>query len=211
MNGKAKLIATSGLCGALSVAATLLAAIPALNWCMPIFAVLASITVTIPMLIDARNLVYSLLIYAVCATLGVFVGLANIIYVAPIITFCIPFAIVKVYGESFKVTEIKEQTETLEDPFQQGETKQVVAVAVSGKKRLPTVVKWILYYVLLEIGIGLTLLAAYFLTQPVFFIVVNSQFFYWALGLMQILPIPFDLLMRGCIIAATKILRKVVK
>ena len=209
--GKTKLIAISGVCSAVAVVCMLACSLA--FWAALILAVISSIAVVIPLLIDPKGLVYSLLVYAVSSVLGGFaaVGLGNIVYVAPIVAFAMPFAIVKVYGETVKVSAQVEQTETLEDPFEEGENLHVMQMQFEGKKRLNPVVKWVLYYVLLEICIGLTLLAAYLFTQPLFNQIVANKYFYLLLAALQLIVIPYDLLMRGCLLGATKIIHKVIK
>ena len=209
---KAKLIATSGVCAAVAVVCLLLAGI--FPYGVLVYAVIASIAIVMPMLIDGRNLTYSLLVYAVSIVVGALSGtlIGNIMYVAPIVLFCLPFAIVKVYGETFKVTASVEHTETLEDPFGQGDDKQVVAVQINGEKRLPTIVKWIIYYILLELGIGLTLLVTYYLTPAVFARVYSVEWMFWLLIATAQLVVPlYDLLLKGCLMGAVKAMRKVMK
>ena len=210
--GKARFIAISGICSATAVVCMILASFAL--WATLILSVVASIAVVIPLLVDPnRGLTYSLLIYAVVGVLGSFAALSfgSIVYVAPMVTFCMPFAIVKVYGESVRVSAKFEQTETLEDPFGQGEDTHVMSVQLKGKKRLPAVVKWVLYYVLLEVGVVLTLLTTYLITPSVFATLVANKYFYILLAATQLIVIPFDLLMRGCLIGTVKVLHKVIK
>lgn len=208
---KAKVLAISAMCAAVALGCIMLSTLPVMRWMMLILGVIASIAVIIPIMLDAKNLVYTLLTYITCGALGVFFGLGNIVFVAPIVVFSMPFAIVKVYGESVKVTDVTKQEQTLEDPFGNGDDKKVVSVNVNAKRRLPVVVKWILYYLLLEAAIGLTLLAAYLFTADVFQAIVSSKWFWWVVVGIQVIVYPYDILMRGCLIATTKILRKVVK
>ena len=209
--GKTKLIAISGICSAVAVVCMLLCSVAL--WATLILCVIASIAVVVPLLIDSKGLTYSLLIFAVASVLGGFsaVALGNVVYVVPMVTFAMPFAIVKVCGETVKVSAQVEQQETFEDPFGNGEDTHVLALQLQGKKRLPTVVKWVLYYVLLEIAIGLTILSAYLFVQPLFNQIVSNKFFYLLLATAQLIVIPYDLLMRGCLIGTTKILHKVIK
>ena len=208
---KTRLIATSGICGAIASVSMLVTSV--FPYAVLIFAVMASVAVVIPLLIDGRNIVYSLLVYAVTVVVGALSGvfIGNVVYVAPVITFCIPLAIVKVYGETVKVTANLDSAETLDDPFDEDEQK-IVAVQLSGKQQLPKIVKWILYYVLLEVGIGLTLLATYFLTPPVFDALYATTWLFWLMiGAVQLVVPLYDLLLRGCLIGAVKVLRKVIK
>ena len=212
MNNKARLIAISGICGAVASVCLLLTSV--FPYVVLILAVVASVAVVIPLLVDGRNLVYSLLVYLVAVVVGALSGtfIGNIVYVAPVVTFCMPLAIVKVYGETVKVTAQVEHAETLEDPFGEGDDKKVVAVQVDGKQRLPTVVKWILYYALLEVGIGLTLVATYLLTPAVFDALYQTTWLFWLMiGVAQLVVPLYDLLLHGCLIGATKALRKVIK
>lgn len=212
MNNKARLIAISGICGAVATGCLLIASLPVARWFILVLAVVSSIAVVVPMLIDGRNLVYSLLIYLVAGVIGFFVGMANILYVAPLLTFCMPFAIVKVYGETVKVTAKLEQSQTLEDPFGMGDETKVVQFKLNGKKRLPTIVKWILYYVLMEVCIALTLLVTYLLTRPVFDALYATKWLFWLIVAAAQLAVPmYDLLLRGCLIGAVKILHRSVK
>ena len=209
---KAKLIAISGVCAAVAVVCLLLASV--FPYGVLIYAVIASVAVVMPLLLDGRNLTYSLLVYAVSIVVGALSGtlVGNIIYVAPIVLFCLPFAIVKVYGETFKVTAKVEHTETLEDPFGQGDDRKVMSVQFNGQKRLPTIVKWIIYYILLELGIGLTLLVTYYLTPAVFERVYSTDWIFWLLIATAQLIVPlYDLLLRGCLIGAVKSLKKIIK
>ena len=209
---KARLIATSGVCSAVAVICLLLAGV--FPYGVLIYAVVASVAVAIPMLIDGRNLKYSLLIYAVSLVVGALSGtfFENVIYVTPIVIFCLPFAVVKVYGETLKVTAKVEHDEVLEDPFGQGDDTKVVAVQFSGQKRLPTVVKWIVYYILLELGIGLTLLVTYYLTPAVFERVYSTPWLFWLLIATAQLIVPlYDLLLHGCLLGAVKVMKKVIK
>ncbi len=208
---KAKIIAISAMCAAVALGCMMLSTLPVMRWVMLMLGVVASIAVVIPIMLDAKNLVYTLLTYVTCGALGVFFGLANIVFVAPIVVFSIPFAIVKVYGETFKVTEVTKQEQTLEDPFGNGDDRKVISVNVNAKRRLPAAVKWVLYYVLLEVAIGLTLLAAYLLTPDMFHAITSSKWFWWVVVGMQVIVYPYDILMRGCLLGTAKILRKVVK
>lgn len=202
---KAKLIATSGICAATCVGCLALAGF--VKWAALIAAALATVACALPTLIDARNWLYSVLILIVSGALGIFIGLANVIYVAPIVAFCMPFGIVKAYGESIKVTAVLGEPTVLEDPFG-GEDKQTVAVNVNSKPCLPKLVKWLLYYVLLEVGLGLSVLSAYLFTKPVFDALIANNILYWLLGAAQLVVIPYDLLIRGCFVGTVKIMRK---
>ena len=206
---KAKLIAVSGICAAIAVVCLLLASV--FPYAVLVYAVIASVAVVIPLLVDGK-LGYSLLVYAASVVVGALSGtlIGNILYVAPIVIFCLPFAIVKVYGESFKVTAKVEHTETLEDPFGQGDDRKVVEVQFNGKKRLPTLLKWVIYYILLELGISLTLIATKYLTPSVFNSIYSTNWMFWLLiAAAQFIVPMYDLLLRGCIIGARKLVARV--
>ena len=202
---KAKIIATSGICAAVCVGCLAVASF--VKWVALVAAVLATVACALPTLLDARNWWYSVMILIVSGALGLFIGLANVIYVAPIVAFCMPFGIVKAYGESLKVTATLGETAVLEDPFG-GEDKQTVAVNVESKLCLPKVVKWALYFVLLEVGLGLTTLSVYLFTPDFFRTLVESKILYWVLGAAQLVVVPYDLLIRGCFVATVKVMRK---
>lgn len=213
MNNKARLIAISGICGAIAVGCILLVSV--IPYVALILGVVASIAVVTPMLIDGRNLTYSLLVYAVSIVVSGFSGvfLGNILYVAPVALFCVPFALVKVYAETFKFTRKVEREETLQDPFGQGEDRKVVTVELSGKRRLPRFVKWILYYVLLEVGIALTLLFTKLLTPSVFDAMYdgNALVFWLLVATAQLIVPLYDILLRGCLVGTSKIIKKIIK
>lgn len=203
---KSKLIATSGICAAVCVGC--LSAAGFVKWLALIAAAIATVACAIPTLLDARNWLYSVLILIASGAIGMFVGtFANVMYVAPIVAFCMPFGIVKAYGESLKVTATLGETTVLEDPFG-GEDKQTVAVNVESKLCLNRAVKWVLYYVLLEIGLGLTVLSVYLFMPDFFRELVASKILYWILGAAQLVVLPFDLLIRGCFVATVKVMRK---
>ena len=101
---KAKRIAISAMCCAVASVCMFLLGLPGLKWIVLVLGVVSSVAVVIPLMLDAKNLVYTLLTYIVSSILGVFLGLANIVYVLPIVVFCMPVAIVKVCGEMVKIT-----------------------------------------------------------------------------------------------------------
>ena len=209
---KAKLIAVSGICSAVTVVCLLLASV--FPYGVLIYAVIASVAVAMPLLIDGRNLKYSLLVYAASIVVGALSGtlIGNIMYVAPVVLFCLPFAIVKVYGETLKVTATVDHTETLPDPFGQGDDRKVVAVQLNGEKRLSIVVKWVIYYILLELGVFLTLIVTNYLTPAVLDAVKSSKWLFWVIVAVAQLIVPlYDILLRGCLIGAVKAMRRILK
>ncbi len=212
MKASARNIALSGVCGAISCVAMLLTSV--LPFAALIFGVMAAVATVLPMLVDGRNLGYSLLTYfaslTVAAISGIFVG--NIVAVAPIALFCVPFAVVKVRGESFKITSRKESTETLDSPFEGEEGATVVRLELKGKPYLSRLVKWILYYILLEASVALTFVLTWAMTPGVLDRLFSEMWLFWlTVGLAQLVPPLYDLLLRGCLIAAVKVVRKVVK
>lgn len=209
---KARLIAISGISGAIAVGAIVLVSVA--PYLVLTLGVIASVAVSLPLIIDGKNLVYSLLVYAVSVVVsgvsGVFIG--YITYVAPVALFCIPFVIVKVRGESYKVIGTVEETVTVEDPFGQGESHTVVQTKSKLKKRLPMAVKYVIYYALLEVGVGLTILITYLLDRPLFDTMYANQLVFWLLvGATQLVVPLYDILITGCVMAVNAILKKVVK
>lgn len=208
---KAKSVALSAMCTAVVLVCFALAALPGTKWVCLILGVIASIAAVIPLMVNPKNLMFSLLVYVAGSLLGIFVGMQNIVCVAPIVAFCIPFAIVKVSGETVTVTANVASEEVLEDPFGNGDDKKVVSVKVDAKPKLSKAVKWILYYILLECGIALTLLATYLFTKPVFDAIVGSKWFWLAVAAMQLIVYPYDVMMTGCLKGTVKALQKAVR
>ncbi len=212
MKGSARNIALSGVCGAISCVALLLTSL--VPYAALIFGVMASVATVVPLLVDGKNVGYSLLTYfatlAVASVSGIFIG--NIFAVAPVALFCIPFAIVKVCGESVAVTARVEHTETLESPFDGQEAAKVIRVELKGKPRFNKAVKWLLYYVLLEVGLVLTFVVTWAVTPAVFERFYSMTWVFWLTVVAAQVAVPlYDLLLRGCLIAAAKTVRKIVK
>ena len=78
MNNKAKTVAVSAVCAAVATVCLVLAGLPVFKWVTLIFATIASVAVAIPIIIDCRNLPFSVIAYLVSGALGVFFGLANV-------------------------------------------------------------------------------------------------------------------------------------
>ena len=209
MQNKAKIVAVSGVCGGVSAVCLLLLGLPGVSWAGLILAVVASVAVAIPTMLSGKA-VFSLIIYIVSSIIGVLTGIANILYVAPVVTFCLPMALVKVSAETPKVTANLQQT-TVDDPFGNGDDKQVVAVELTAKPRMRKFVKWLLYYVVLEIGIALTLLTTYLFAKPTFELVVNHKLFVVLMVAFQLLPFAYNLLLTGSFNMVAKILKRHVK
>lgn len=208
---RTKLIALSSVCAAVVLGCFALSAIPGTKWVCLILGVIASIATVIPIIISPKNIVFTMLVYVAGSILGMFLGIANVVCVVPIITFCIPFAIVKVLGETVTLTARIAEEKVLEDPFGNGDDKTVVEVRVDGKPKLPKAVKWALYYLLLECGIALTLLATYLFTPAVFQTIFSSKWFWWVVAFMQLIVWPYDVMMNGCLKATVKALQKTLK
>ena len=210
MKSSARMVAICGVCGAIACVFLLLASI--VPYAALICGVIAAVATVAPLLVGGR-LRYALLVYAATLTVGgicgVFIG--NIVAVAPLALFCIPFAIVKVWCESVKVTARLDREETLEDPFG-GEDTKVMHVEVKGKPRVKPIVKWVLYYALAEAGVALTFVLTRWLMPSAFERLYQRQWVFWlVVGAAQLVPPLYDLLLRGCLIAAVKALRKVIK
>lgn len=202
---KAKLIAISGLCCAVCTGCMLLCALPAMRIFMLVLGVVAALAAAIPLVLDSQNVAFSLLIWLASSILGVFFGLANITYVAPIALFCIPFAIVKTYGEKPKKAQAEVKT-VLDDPFD--DQKKVLQVQVRRQTKISPVVRWVLYYIFLEIALGATVLLTYLFAKPLFETMTSTVWFYVALALAQGIVLPYNLLMNGCLAIAKKMVAK---
>ena len=206
---KAKIVAISGVCGGIAVMSLLALSIPGARWVMLVLALLASVAVAIPTMASGRP-IFSVIVYIVSAVFGVWANLANIIFVAPVVAFCMPMALVKVSAETLKLST-KVQQKTIDSPFDNGDDKQVVAVEIQATPRMKGVVKWILYYIVLEFGIALTLLATYLLTPVMFEQIWGHKLLVWLLVALQLLPIPYDMLLKSTFAFVSKILKRHIK
>lgn len=206
---KAKNVAICGLCGAASALCLIALGIPGTNWFALMLAVLASVAISIPMMTSGK-MVYSLLTYLASSIIGVLAGVANIVYVAPVVSFCMPMALVKIYAETLKVSA-KLQEKTLDDPFGNGDDKQVVSLELDAQPRMKKFVKWLLYYVVLEVGICVTLLATSLLMPTTFNALVQNKHFVLVLVVVQLIPILYDLLLRGAFALTAKTLRRYIQ
>ena len=206
MQNKAKIVAISGLCGGVSVICLLLLGLPGVRWVALILAVVASVAVAIPTIASGRP-IFSIIVYIVSAIFGVWANLANIVFVAPVVAFCMPMAIVKVAGETLKISTKVQQT-TIDSPFDNGDDKQVMAVEIEAIPRMKPIIKWILYYAVLEAGIALTLLATYLLTPVTFELIWAHKLLVWLLVALQLLPIPYDMLLKSAFALTAKTLKR---
>jgi len=203
---KAKIVAISGVCGGIAVMCLLALAIPGARWIMLVLALLASVAVAIPTMISGR-VVFSLIVYFVSAVFGVWANVANVIFVAPVVAFCMPMAIIKVFAETPKLS-LKVQDSTIEDPFGNGDDKQVKSLEIEALPRMKGFVKWLLYYVVLEAGIALTLFATYLLTPVMFEQIWGHKLLVWLLVALQLLPIPYDMLLKSAFALTSKTLKR---
>lgn len=192
MNSKVRIVALCGIMCAVAVACCIGAAY--VNWVALSLAVIASVAVAVPTIVNAKYLVYSLLCYFVSTILSVWLGFANIGQVVPIVVFALPFAIVKAYGESPKTTI----TTTDED----GTT----TTRGIGKK-LPTFVKWLLYYMLAEVALALTALSLWLFMPAAFERLWQNNWLVYLLIIAQLVVPLYNVLMNGCFV----IVRKTVK
>ena len=55
------------------------------------------------------------------------------------------------------------------------------------------------------------MLFSYLFTPAMFEQVVSAKWFWWAVGVIQLIVYPYDVLMTGCLRGTAKILRKAIK
>ncbi|MCM1042635.1 MAG: hypothetical protein NC350_00260 [Corallococcus sp.] len=179
---KTKLIALSGVCAAVAVLCVWLAAY--VKWVALMLAVVASVAVAVPLVIDARYGLYSVFTYIAASILGVILGFGNIVYVAPIVTFAMPFAMWKVFAESKRVKDGNEVP------------------------RVPVWAKWIVFFVLCEVAVAITAGATYLVTPVVFENILAYKYF-WLIPVAVNLAVPvYNVLMNGCIYLTRNALAK---
>ncbi len=183
--------------------------LPATKWIAIILATVASVAISVPTIAGAHPL-YSTLTYLVSAVVGVVVSASNILYVGAIVSFFMPMSLVKVWAESLKITT-RFQQKTIDDPFEGGNDKQVTALEVDARRRMKPLAKWILYYAVLEIGLALTLFGTYLLMRPTFEFLWENNAIWWIVGVMQLLPIPYDFLLTGCFVGVAKTIHRHIK
>lgn len=209
MKGPARIVALCGICGA--IASVSLIVVSLLPYVALIFGVFASVATVVPLLVNGRNLKYSLLVYAATITVGAIMGIfvGNSVAVAPVLFFCMPFCVVKVYAESVKLIAKVEDEQVPNDPFDESDAK-VLRMSVNTEKRLPTWLKWLLYYILLEVGIVLTFVITWWLMPSVFEQLYSNKIVFWLIVAVAQVAVPmYDLLLRGCLIATVKVVRKI--
>ena len=113
--------------------------------------------------------------YIASGVLGVFLGIANIVYVLPIVLFAMPMTLIKVYGES---TVVRNEVE---------------------RQRISTVWRWILYYLLGEICLALTFGAAYLFAKPLFERLFDGYIYLMIIAIVNIAIPLYNRLLTGCI------------
>ncbi len=208
MDSKAKIVALCGVCSAISLLCLLLASFPALKWGVMVFAVVASVAVCLPMLANARLAKFSILVYVASAVFGVVVGATNIVFVAPILFFFVPFCMVKVFGESVVLKGKTEKVVEAEDLFGLGEQVKTITLNVTAGRRMYKWLKWLLYYVLLWVAIAVTLGGCYLFTQPLFFSIVQSKWFWLVIVLLHFAVVPYNFFLNGVLFATKKLLKR---
>ena len=207
---KAKTIAVCGLCSAVAVVCLLCCALPGISWVALLLATAASIAVSVPILLNPKNLIWSLLTYVAAGVIGVFVGMQHIVYIVPIVVFCMPTAIVKTYGESMRVVGEQSHEETIV-PFQDDAnmTTTVHTTTVESKPRLPRSVRWALYYLLMEVGLVVTVFVFRAVSPDAFDNLFHSPLFVVLIVAAQVAVPCFVYLLTVCMRAFAKILRKI--
>lgn len=208
---KAKIIAVCGICSAIASLCLLLVSFSALRWFVLPLAIVASVAVALPMFFVGDNLKWSLLTYFACLAVSVAIGalnLSNVVYVAPVVTFCMPFAIVKVRAESQKTTIGLGEKVVFDDPFDGGDDRVAVKLEVTTKNVMSTWAKWLIYYALLEVSLAITSLLANAFSRSAFMSLYESGKIWILFALAQVAVLPLDALMRGCFVVAAKAVRK---
>lgn len=177
---KARLIAYTAICSAIATLCIVLSAY--VKWVAVIFTVVASVAVCIPLLISNKYKLYSILAYLVSSVVGTMLSTSNIMYCAIIICFAMPMALLKCGMENIGL----EQTPQ--------------------KKR--TVLKWILYFVVCEIAIAITVLAMYLVTPAVLDAIITGGNWYLYIILLNVVVPLYDFLLRGTFSLALSAMKK---
>lgn len=197
---KTKLIALSGVCGAVSLVCLIFTGYA--TWIAFILAVMSSVAVAVPVIVNGKNLVYSVLTWISSSTLGLLLAVGKIYYVVPVVFFAMPMTVFKVFGESSKTDE--NQTVTLDEPFGSG----TLTVTPKQRPRVNAVIRWIVYYVLLEISLALTVGTMYLFTPDVLDNLVQNGAIWWLLVAGQIVVVVFDFILNGAIKITRDAVRK---
>jgi len=209
---KAKNITLCAVCAALSVIAMAAMAIPGVKWFVLILAVVASVAIALPMLFDVKNIKFVLLAYIAASAIGIVAGMANITYVLPVVAFCMPFAIVKVYGESTYVVKnsVQKADVVSENPFDESTTDETQpAPPTECKDRISRKLRWLIYYALLEVGIALTLVIMWIATPDAFAKLFELPIFLIEMIAAAQLVVPlFNILLTSCLRSIAKVVTK---
>ena len=88
---KTKLIALCGVCGAIAVVC--IVCLSYVKWVALALAVVGSVVVCCPQMLDGKYVWYTVATYLVVVTLGTLLG--NVVYVAPVALYAMPFCIWK--------------------------------------------------------------------------------------------------------------------
>ena len=100
---KTKLVALCGVCGAVAVLG--LVALSYVKWVALALAVVVSVVACTPQILNGRYGWYSFAIYVVAVTVAAFVG--NVLYVAPVAIFAMPFCMWKLFCQHKQSCKLK--------------------------------------------------------------------------------------------------------
>ncbi len=201
---KTKLVAMCGLCSAVAVGSLVLSCY--VSQAVVAFAVVAGIAVAIPTMADSRYLGYSLLTWVASSVLGLLLSVSKLHFVVPVVFFAMPFSIWKCFCESSP-----KNTDTniaLDDPF---EKDKQIAVTAPVTMRIKTLWKYVVYYLLLQIALGLTALAMYLFLPAVLQTLLQKGSIWWLLAVCELAVFPFDMLMSGALKVVGKGIKKYFK
>jgi len=173
-----RLVALSGVCSAL--ATLCLVGATYFSWGEVVFAVAAAVAVSTPLLVDGKNGLYSFLTYLASSVIGMFLGVSNALYSAPIVAFAMPAAMWKAFCESKR-----------ED----------------GSRRVKAIWQWVVYFALCECAVALTALAVWAFTPDVFE-TIRSGKWYLLVALANVAVPLYHFLMRGVFFFARKAISK---
>lgn len=215
---KSRLIVISSISASVALVCLLVAGF--IKWFAVIVAVVASVAVTIPLLLSPKNLKYSIFSYLSSVILGVILGglFANIGYVLLISLFAMPVAIVKCYGENNK-NDYKETTDTTSDvtdksnietafDFDDDNSVKVNTELATYSPKIPALWRWIIYFVCCEVAIVLSTLGMYLLMPDVIAELVRSKVFYIAIAVLNLIVPFYNYFLNGVFALTKKTLAK---
>jgi hypothetical protein len=154
-----------------------------LRYVAVVVGVIAAVAVSIPLLISRRNWLFSLLTYAVSVTLGMVLGTANIAYVAIIATYAMPLCLFKCFAEG------KNGDEEI--------------------KPIKPLVKWLVYYVICEVALGVTALVTWALMGELFTQLTAETYVVVLIVAAFNVAVPLlDVLFNGAIVLTRKAIAK---